>query len=1297
MNKRFSTLLAAALVAGSVSASAAGDLGNMVTGVKTGDLVTLNADGKLVSLNEDGKLDYTTLTSLIGSDANTAFSGMWQITVIPSKETSGTPTYSFVNKLTGLPFAVELKTNNKGVSTDAALFDEEGETVWAYNSTLGLYHVTKDSTFYFGTGYKLSSVKGGLEEALAKGSAAAITPAKVAALQSLTLTPKIFNQITTTGKLLFNNKKDVLGSSVENYLKTKTWKAASAINGQGDNATNFLLATTDSTKSKNPYVLVVDTNYFDIADQFHHIIIDTLGAKPAHEGDARVLTAYANTLYREVKKDGKVEKVIGLRPIETASFRGTYFLAEDSVVLYANYEPAAADVAEFAGNPGKDGTDAYYTYNNTKYTTLADMQAAIVAAIESAKYTTIADQTAAVKDWSEEQDNTVGSYTVTYTAGKEAVEQKDAEYSFQGTKVDDFATLKTQAKAAWPLKGVQKTEFEALVDAWVEGDADAVAYTIDLGQLALTDAQKEQVTAANITGAYAPAVVAEEAVPAKYTYSETDYATLAAAQDAVIAAFTKAETDAAKTATDAVNAWNEGAEVDMAYENVEGYPASYTAAVAGEGAIPANPAYRGISFEAVSAEGVFGHIALTPLDKNKIVITPSFDAEIESEEAATAANFILPLIQPEYTLDMEDGRITVADDVYTIQREDGKYLAAPIYTNGNNYEWVTLDEDFQNADHMPAYQWVVLKDRRSSDKSPITIANREYETLAISAQLYLTEDKDTIADAKWLGNEGALKFKSVSAAAKADSLLGYKNLDGDSLQVLRYTFNHFSPYDATQFIGVSSKDSVMVVKDSKTSFSIGEGYKMVNETFGYDVTDDVVARIPGLKQLYRTAYYMTVQESNHINQGVSVNEDEKFVASKNVGSIYLYFKENNCDETGEYYALVNPITSQRAGVAENTKNATLKYSNYDDVNVSVFAIDVNDAPLYRTLYKADGSVAGIDTIKIFSVNNSNEFLGVEANPAYVVKGIDFLGMENAKAGVGYGLIADSVRVNRGYGYIKPQYLLSIDRQVVVGKDAVPCPDHGFDPNCPHWIPGTASFVRANFLVNTVDSVDAGNKDYTWSKNNRYIRPAFIDAIHMGDSLYILKDQFAGIANEKIDTAAIIKANNDKDTKGQYIIGLDSDAHKKCTFSFRLADPAAYADDVEKDAFLIESMPYNTGDDIAPYDAYWVRLQNNVIVIANETFTGSWDDAMLFDLASLSEGDNLATDNEAITISDVKVIATEGGVQIIGAQGKKVIVSNILGQVVANTVLTSDNATIAAPAGVVVVAIEGEDAVKAIVK
>ena len=61
------------------------------------------------------------------------------------------------------------------------------------------------------------------------------------------------------------------------------------------------------------------------------------------------------------------------------------------------------------------------------------------------------------------------------------------------------------------------------------------------------------------------------------------------------------------------------------------------------------------------------------------------------------------------------------------------------------------------------------------------------------------------------------------------------------------------------------------------------------------------------------------------------------------------------------------------------------------------------------------------------------------------------------------------------------------------------------------------------------------------------------------------------------------------------------------------------------------------------------------------------------------------------------MAKAGAVEIAGAAGKKVVITNILGQVVANAVINSDNATIAAPAGVVVVSIEGEEAVKAIVK
>ena len=95
--------------------------------------------------------------------------------------------------------------------------------------------------------------------------------------------------------------------------------------------------------------------------------------------------------------------------------------------------------------------------------------------------------------------------------------------------------------------------------------------------------------------------------------------------------------------------------------------------------------------------------------------------------------------------------------------------------------------------------------------------------------------------------------------------------------------------------------------------------------------------------------------------------------------------------------------------------------------------------------------------------------------------------------------------------------------------------------------------------------------------------------------------------------------------------------------------------------------------------------------------GPKEDAVVVNVLEVSADDVIATGNETINAEGVTVIAANGGVQIIGAQGKKVVITNILGQTVANTVLSSDNATIAAPAGVVVVAIEGEEAVKAIVK
>ena len=83
--------------------------------------------------------------------------------------------------------------------------------------------------------------------------------------------------------------------------------------------------------------------------------------------------------------------------------------------------------------------------------------------------------------------------------------------------------------------------------------------------------------------------------------------------------------------------------------------------------------------------------------------------------------------------------------------------------------------------------------------------------------------------------------------------------------------------------------------------------------------------------------------------------------------------------------------------------------------------------------------------------------------------------------------------------------------------------------------------------------------------------------------------------------------------------------------------------------------------------------------------------------TITTGDPTANESIADAAEGVKVIAGNGSVEIQGAAGKNVVITNVLGKVVASTVLTSDDATIAAPAGIVVVSVEGEEAVKAVVK
>ena len=177
--------------------------------------------------------------------------------------------------------------------------------------------------------------------------------------------------------------------------------------------------------------------------------------------------------------------------------------------------------------------------------------------------------------------------------------------------------------------------------------------------------------------------------------------------------------------------------------------------------------------------------------------------------------------------------------------------------------------------------------------------------------------------------------------------------------------------------------------------------------------------------------------------------------------------------------------------------------------------------------------------------------------------------------------------------------------------------------------------------------------------------------------------------------------NDEISKKEYAeLTADENLYYKSVKRIKFVDAERLSGE---DTLVIADEKY-TGKDIEDFKFkvtenedgdYVLKANGNYVYVINGNLVYGTDakeaEAFVIEVTSAP------TANEGIATSEVKVIAGEGNVTIAGAAGKKVVISNILGQVVANTVVSSDNATIAAPAGVVVVAVEGEAAVKAIVK
>ncbi len=211
------------------------------------------------------------------------------------------------------------------------------------------------------------------------------------------------------------------------------------------------------------------------------------------------------------------------------------------------------------------------------------------------------------------------------------------------------------------------------------------------------------------------------------------------------------------------------------------------------------------------------------------------------------------------------------------------------------------------------------------------------------------------------------------------------------------------------------------------------------------------------------------------------------------------------------------------------------------------------------------------------------------------------------------------------------------------------------------------------------------------------------------SFYISKGgKFMYNSTDSLDNYAVLH----KDKVNPYEILVDGDSYAKAIFKAgELVNSDTLKTTVDnKEVIVAEKADQNKGilgdiknfqfQIVKPSDAednYVIRVANEFTYLSNFNgvlgFISNKEDAMRV----IVEGQAAPTANEGVSATEVKVIATDGAINIKNAAGKNVVISTILGQIVANEVLTSDNATISVPAGIAIVSIDGEEAVKVSVR
>lgn len=586
--------------------------------------------------------------------------------------------------------------------------------------------------------------------------------------------------------------------------------------------------------------------------------------------------------------------------------------------------------------------------------------------------------------------------------------------------------------------------------------------------------------------------------------------------------------------------------------------------------------------------------------------------------------------------------------------------------SSNNGNVVYSDQKFVT---MPSAQWYI-----DGKAGFFTIANRESKKEWSTQYWYAVKDadgnnipnvytnygtfnvSDTIGSGIGSVAKDTIRLEQVPSNVLKASLNGYLNISQAvaKADTSIFTFKYVTPLDVNLGLTMGS-DSILVMKEGEAmNFKLE---RVTKDDVKYGVEDG----------LSRVLYYIYSDEVSSNSSEVSGYHERKYITLE--GGKYrltnMYVKDNadgtttllgvgnrsqfyvkEIGESGKNYVLVDPNDQNLPTTAQGAKATGVRMA-MDQTSLTMranglasVAENVYTNSLLNVVKAAAGNyvsnLAYGDTVKIFS----NDYPEVTL---YENDGL--LAMSSLEAGRTYNtaMFVDTANVRNNTA--KSQYMFVLRPE--------------FDPNC-NFPTHAHHAVEGDYLMHLADSAVIDAK-YTW-ENRKFARLGFVPARHEGD-----------IVTVKSTGDEINLADNSKD---QY-----------CTFALRYVD-------TNRDAFYLETL-YKKGTPADKHNAEvpdmkgWVRWHNGVPVVVTDL-----SQAGKFNFEAVKEA---PVANETIGTSTISVVATNGGVIVKGAEGKKVVVTNVLGQTIANTVISSSEATIATSRGVVYVSVEGEATVPAIVK